>query len=127
MKNPSIVCSLRKAVLLGAIIGALPAMHVLGADCFKDVVQTSYCTTGTVPLCSGPEYSGWDCTPPLGEQMVSSAVADGANLPTSKTIERRGCRQYKICTKTGQPVKICWGKKDGEDADFVSGNCPQGG
>lgn len=122
-----------KALLIVALICAFPAGHVLAANylltvasCFKDVVQTNYCTTGTVPSCNGPEYLGWTCTGPVGEQMVSFANADGANLPTSKTLETRGCRQYKVCTKTGQPVKICWGDKDGNQAQFVSGTCPQG-
>lgn len=112
---------------LACLVMCVSIASALAVDCYKNIQET-HCVDGDPPLDCYPTGESWTCDQITGEKFASSFDADAAKLATSKTLEHRKCRKYKVCHKNGaSDVITCWGDATGTERYFVNGTCPQGG
>jgi hypothetical protein len=121
----------RKTIITCAVVAFALAGPAGADDCYKQIMNSLCTGPGTTynwgEQCKTWIDKGYTCSAgPFLEPNVTSYLPDPARLSTSFTLIARGCREYKVCLKTSQPVQTCWGKEGTDLNTFISGSCPQG-
>lgn len=123
----------KRKMILSAGISLAVVLAAVAADTCYTIDDEDDCpanAAGSPPLfcADAPAGTGWSCsTTDSVEQYIAESTPHNPGGSGDVKQTSRQCREFSICSKTGESNVNCYGSGYGGNKDFNNGGCDTSG